>query len=326
MKDMKYDIIIPAAKKDLNFLPWAIKYAKINLIGAERIFIITKKDNFKIAAKYLENFEKKQAKLKARGKDKFAFDYHKYKRGEGNGEISIEYIDENTLVKGMTFSKIKELITSKGIDVRWTGWYFQQFLKYGFAASEYCHNYYLSWDCDTIALAPINFIKDEKPMFTLKSEYHPSYFTTIKAILGLEKQIDKSFIAESMLFNKDIMLEILLHISNLNNEKVWYENIVDSFNTSEAPGYFSEFETYGTYCMAKYPDLYGFQQLNTFRRAGMIRGRYIDDRLLHNLSVDIEIASFEANEGPWWVKARNMNFNRLVKSVAHRLQLLNYKN
>ena len=163
-------------------------------------------------------------------------------------------------------------------------------------------------------------------MFTLKSEYHPSYFTTIKAILGLEKQIDKSFIAESMLFNKDIMLEILLHISNLNNEKVWYENIVDSFNTSEAPGYFSEFETYGTYCMAKYPDLYGFQQLNTFRRAGMIRGRYIDDRLLHNLSVDIEIASFEANEGPWWVKARNMNFNRLVKSVAHRLQLLNYKN
>lgn len=323
---MKYDIIIPAAKKDLNFLPWAIKYAKMNLIGAERIFIITKKDNFEIAAKYLKSFEKKQAKLKAKGKDKFAFDYHKYKRGEGNGEISIEYIDENTLVKGMTFSRIKGLITSKGIDARWTGWYFQQFLKYGFAASEYCRNYYLSWDCDTIALAPIYFIKDEKPMFTLKSEFHPSYFTTIKTILSLEKQIDKSFIAESMLFKKDIMLEILQHISNLNKEKVWYENIVESFKTSEKPGYFSEFETYGTYCLAKHPDLYGFQQLNTFRRAGMIRGRYIDDRLLHNLSVDIEIASFEANEGPWWVKMRKLTIQRLFKSLAYRLGLKKSKN
>ena len=322
----KYDIIIPTAKKDLNFLPWAIKYAKKNLIGAERIFVITKKDNFNIAKKYLEKFEKKQANLRAKGKDNFSFEYHKYKEGEGNGEVLVDFIDENELVKGMNFSRIRELLSSKGIDPRWTGWYFQQFLKFGFAQSAYCRNYYLSWDSDTIALAPIYFIQEGKPMFTLKSEYHPSYFSTIKKMLGLEKQIEKSFIAESMLFKKDIMQEIIGIIQNLNKGKSWYENIIDSFNTEEKPGYFSEFETYGTYCMVKHRDLYGFQQLNTFRRAGMIRGRYIDDRLLNNLSVDIEIASFEAGEGPWWVKIRNMNFKRFLDSIAYRTKLKKIKN
>ncbi len=78
--------------------------------------------------------------------------------------------------------------------------------------------------------------------------------------------------------------------------------------------------------MVKHRDLYAFQQLNTFRRAGMIRGRYIDDRLLNNLSVDIEIASFEANEGPWWVKIRNLNVKRFFDSIAYRTKLKRNKN
>jgi len=58
-------------------------------------------------------------------------------------------------------------------------------------------------------------------------------------------------------------------------------------------GHFSEFETYGTYCLVYYPEFYGTQFLNTFRSAALIRGRYINDFIIERLAMDVDIASFE---------------------------------
>ena len=71
-------------------------------------------------------------------------------------------IDENELLPGLTFSTVADILMkycpNKRLNV---GWYFQQFLKLGFARSKYCKDYYLSWDADTLPLAPITFFEDE---------------------------------------------------------------------------------------------------------------------------------------------------------------------
>lgn len=279
--DNNYDIIIPTAEKDLNFLPMVIKYIHMNLSAAKHVYIITKDSNF----------------LKL---DKVSKEHNCY------------LLDENKLVDNLTFDKVRQMIIHKKWSPSWTGWYFQQFLKMAFAETEYCRGYYLSWDSDTLPLSHINFFKDGHPIFTLKKEYHKPYFDTIEKILGLKKQIENSFIAEHMLFNGIIMKELLNAIGN-----DWFEKILSTFPMEKEGHYYSEFETYGTFTLAKHPDFYQYQQLNTFRKAGMIRGRYINEKILNALSVDLDIASFELYDAMFPFNLEKEIF--LLKRKSNRL-------
>ncbi|MEI3192244.1 MAG: DUF6492 family protein [Lachnospiraceae bacterium] len=55
-----------------------------------------------------------------------------------------------------------------------SGWYFQQFLKFGYA--QVCEDeYYIVWDSDTVPLHPISHFQDGKPVFTKKEEMEPPY-------------------------------------------------------------------------------------------------------------------------------------------------------
>lgn len=217
-KHQTYDVIIPVAKKDCFFLRYVIKYIRINLPEAEQIYIITNKNNIKRVSRYID----KQCLL----------------------------INEGFLLKGLTYEHTKRLIEDAGGDIKRTGWYFQQLLKYAFSYSKYAKEYYLSWDSDTLPLQHLSFFTDGHSLFTGKAEYHKPYFHTMQRLIGIGKIVNYSFIAEHMIFKCSIVRELLQKIENNSPAKYnWVESIIHACDFAHEVNCFSEFETYGTYCI-----------------------------------------------------------------------------
>ena len=267
-----YNIVIPVVYRDFSFLKTTIKFILKNL-SPKRIFILTDIRFKRFLPKELLNNEK------------------------------CIVIDENSLLDGMTLKRIICLFEQQGRNNMMAGWYFQQFLKMAFALSEHCDTeYYLSWDSDTIPLQNLEFFdQDGNPYFTMKTEHHEPYFSTIKRLLGITHYNNRSYIAENMLFNKKIMTELISHIQSNNDlfAKDWYEKIVLALDPeSISPMSFSEFETYGTFCFHLYPALYKERTLPSFRCGSLIQGRFVSDEILEKLSFDQAIASFEIYDRP----------------------------
>ena len=305
MNDLNYNIIIPCARKDLSFIPKVVKYIRKNLIEADRIYIITNTDNIS----YLQRHLKK------------------------SDTTNVVTLDENKMLKNLSFAIVKEYLSKKEWYVR-QGWYFQQFLKMGFALTDYAKDYYLSWDADTLPLSQLSFFDDGYPLFTIKKEFHPAYFETMEKLFeGGGKVFDYSFIAEHMLFKTSIMKELICEIeANKKLEgKDWVEKCINACEFSQTDiykePYFSEFETYGTYANIHHPDLYRMRQLNTFRGAGYIRGRKISDKMLETISLDLDIASFEYGATPpfpyninsWLHKHVIPKFEKMINMPADKL-------
>lgn len=267
----KYNIIIPVVFKDYSFLKKSFRYILKNL-DPVRVYIITNSS----MAKYLPEQVK-------------------------NCDIC-EILDENRIIDGLSYNIVDSIIKVQKRHHTKAGWYFQQFLKIGFAQSNYCDtDYYLSWDSDTIPLKSISFFDDDTyPYFTMKSEYHKPYFDTMERILSIGKTNPCSYIAEHMMFNKTIVCELISKImeSGVRGD-TWYEKILNSLTPEEiSPFSFSEFETYGTYCYTFHPQLYKERHLSGFRKAGLIQGRFVSDRILENLAEDVDVASFEIYDRP----------------------------
>lgn len=286
----KYDVIIPVASKDTTFVAKTIKNINRNLEGVSHIYIITAKNNFK--------------KLKHNISDNCIL------------------VNENTLTDELNYNLVHSYIHDiSPKSVNRTGWYFQQFLKYAFALSPYCNTeYYLSWDADTLPLHHLSFFSsDGHPLFTKKNEYHKAYFNTIYKLLGVEKIVDYSFIAEHMLFNKNIILSLINEISKSDVAgESWVQKILNACDfIVDKNNLFSEFETYGTFCTQKFPGLYQIRQLNTFRGAGLIRGRYVNRFIIEKLSMDLDTASFEISHAlfPW-----NMQYivNKIISKLTYK--------
>lgn len=270
---MKYDLLIPLALPEILFVKKSLPYIIPNLKGVETIYLVTK-------GKYIKKLET-----------------------EIKGFSSCKIINEESLIQGVNFNSVKGSLHKKyGNHNMRTGWYFQQFLKLGFASSSYCKNYYLSWDADTIPLHEIDFFdKNGKPFFAMKHEYNKPYFITIKNLLGIERQVEFSYIAEHMLFKKEYVLELINAINQSKiSGKYWFEKIINAtdYEASKRPEMFSEFETYGNFVEYCHHGSYSYRQLNTFREAGYISGRFINKRILSGMAFDLDTASFELQHSP----------------------------
>lgn len=289
---MKYNVIIPIAYKDLEFVPIVIRYIRRFLVNADKIFAIT---NLK---------------------------YHNKLRSLVEDQMFYP-LDENSLIEGLSFNNVKQILSENGEErPSQTGWYFQQLLKFAFAHTNYAGDYYLTWDADTLPVNDIVFFNNKKPLFTKKIEYHAPYFDTMKRLIGFGRLVDYSFIAEHMLFKTDIVRELTERIEKSSVKgNNWYEKIINACDFSDGKAnLFSEFETYGNYCAKYYPSLYGTRTLNTFRAAGLIRGRHINDHIIERLSLDLHIASFEMQDAPF---PYNIGWNlykakRKLSSILHR--------
>ncbi len=266
--ESKFDVIIPVAAKDVSFLPKVLLYVRKYFKDADVIYVITDRKNFKYLKRHIESIEK------------------------------CELVDENNLLPGLTFGKVSSLLSSIDSTLS-VGWFFQQFLKYGFALTDYAGKYYLSWDADTLPLREISFFEDKHPLFAFKDEYNPNYFKTIEKLLGLKKNVRKSFIAEHMLFDKDIVRELINKIEKSAVQgQNWIEKIINAGDYLAEGPTFSEFESYGTYVSWNYPDYYRTRRLNTFRCGGYIQGRNISDEKLSEIAFDTDTISFELRHAP----------------------------
>ena len=284
---ISFDIIIPLARKDVDFISRVVDYLTRCIEGVSHIYILTNAGIVPKAEKKLSSYS------------------------------VCQIIDEDTIITGLTFQRVKELLKqsaqSDGV-INKTGWYFQQLLKFGFSRSELCSKYYLSWDSDTLPLAPITFFEGEHILFNPKKEYNENYFRTIEKLFGYGKVFEDSFISENMMFSADIVRQMLVDLEKSDAEgNDWIEKILYACDFKTNFPAFSEFETYGSYCFVKHPNLYKQRHLNTFREAGLIAGKFISDKKLKILSFDIDIASFESCHEPLFPYNLPQIKERLIK-------------
>lgn len=296
MNSNRYDIIIPVGPKDIGFIPRVVDFVGRCLSGFDVVYIIVNKKYHDRLRRSLKRFE--------------------YCR----------LIDENDLIPNLYYNRVRELICKHASPYeRMAGWYFQQFLKLGFSRSQYRKDFYLSWDADTLPLAHIDFFDDSCVLYNPKNESHANYFETMTRILGFGKLVEESFISESMMFSSKIMNEMLDQIEGFTDcGEDWIERIITACDFSRSPQAFSEFETYGNFCAKFYPNLYKSRHLNSFREAGLIRGRSISEDLLRKMSFDLDMASFEISDMPCFpYNIPNLLFK--FKGFCERLRSLSFR-
>lgn len=235
-------------------------------------------------------------------------------------EYNVKILDEDTLTNGLCFASVRQALVAHfkdGVNI-YPGWYFQQFLKMGFALSDYAKDEYLIWDSDTIPLHKLAFKQSDKYLFTVKTECHLPYFDTTNRLLGFGKLYDRSFIAEHMPISTMVMRELIENIGNSNIEgDVWWQKIINATSGYDEQA-FSEFETYGNYCVKYHTDIFTTRPLITMRTAGMLFGRGVTRRQLALLSrMEYDTASFELRDVP--------AFPRNIANWMERIQLKVYR-
>jgi hypothetical protein len=217
---------------------------------------------------------------------------------------NVSFVEESKL---LAFDKVKECMTNhlkpllgnEPLPRGAVGWYYQQFLKMEYA--KICQDkYYMTWDGDTIPCKPFSMFQEGSgaPYLDLKQEYHALYFETLEKLLpGMRKIIGQSFISEHMLFNTEIMKELIAKIEA--NDSIpgqyYWEKIIHAIvpeNIGESA--FSEFETYGTFVAFTHPDHYKLREWHSFRLAGeFFDPNTICDRDYDWLAKDFHAISFE---------------------------------
>lgn len=177
----------------------------------------------------------------------------------------INYIDENTLYPGMDYEHIREMMIELCGTGRRAGWYFQQFIK--MAYSTQCKDeYYLIWDADTTPITFIDFFDKDtgKPFLAFRrhEKCDEPFYPVMEKLLPdnvLKKNVQESYIAEHLLVNCRIMMELISDIEKNDSLKgnFFYEKILNAVDRRvlNLSG-FSEFETYATYVQYRYPDFY----------------------------------------------------------------------
>ena len=202
-------------------------------------------------------------------------------------------LDENEVYPGLTFNAVKELMSATDyLDPSYTGHCFQQLLKMAYCFK--CNREgYLVWDADTIPLHEIPFYDEQTGIttFHMKSEFVQDYFTNLKTILDVDKQVDKSFISEHMYFDSEIMKEIIGRIANRSiSGETWWEKIVLAMPCGNGV---SEYEIYGNYVLKNYPSKSVLVDANSLRYGMNVLGKKLDNEKLEWVGKSFDCVSFE---------------------------------
>jgi len=204
-------------------------------------------------------------------------------------------LDENEMIPTVSFDALKVIPLARFS--QGPGWYFQQLLKFQFAFHKPEDDYFLIWDADTVPLRPLEFFDIQGRMLLTKAaEYHPPYFQTYERLLGQTAQREFSFIAQHMLVQKSVLRELLAEIeAHFPGEENWAWKIMRNL-AGEGSNRFSEYETYGHYLKAKYPERVVFRDLPWLRRGATECGMNPSEADLERLGRDYYFASFEDSE------------------------------
>lgn len=150
-------------------------------------------------------------------------------------------------------------------------WVYQQFLK--LFQFETINDYYLTIDADTIINKPLEFFVNVKPIWYKGwDQNHQPYYNFNKQILGYERVVDHTFIADMNFFNRILIDEMLYSLFNDNiifnsfgeiREHLINKFIEKSISVINDSCYLSEAELYGNYVFKEESNLYQIRQLKT---------------------------------------------------------------
>jgi hypothetical protein len=130
------------------------------------------------------------------------------------------------------------------------GWYYQQLLKmYSYKIIDSISDNFLILDSDTVFLNEVSFINENKICYSTSSENNIMYYEHMNIVLpGLEKQIPtKSGIVHHMVFNKEILNEIVTKIENIHQTTFW-DAMMKNINKEHGnESTLSEYEIYFNY-------------------------------------------------------------------------------
>jgi hypothetical protein len=196
--------------------------------------------------------------------------------------------------------QIHELLKSKfnSKNIGRYGWYLQQFIKLAALMEAKDSENYLIWDADTVPLKPLTFTSNDGFFYYKGNEYHSPYFQAINQLLGLEKIVPYSFIAQCFPVKGQWMHEFRTFVERRNNVS-WLEAIVQTTNFQESSG-FSEYETLGTFFSHKYPDKIHFSTRSWLRFGNSALGgiENLHDPFSKFLLAPFDHASFEVWDKP----------------------------
>lgn len=210
---------------------------------------------------------------------------------------------EDDLISIKNQNKIKKKLGRK---IHMYGWYLQQFLKFEFI------NYiedesYLIWDADTVLLKDWNFNKDILEIIPAR-ENHKPYFTTLKKVTGISKQVNYSFISQFIVINRGDLNNLIKLINN-KRQDIWYLNIIDALEKLK-DNEFSEYETYGNYFAYIKPRLISLKKIKWFRYGAAI----ISLKTLSSCNSDFLEKKFN---GYQYVAFERHNYSLIKKFLFH---------
>lgn len=174
------------------------------------------------------------------------------------------------------------------------GWYLQQFIKIAAARAAADNDVVLIWDADTVPLKPLHFTDESgRILYYRGSEHHLPYFTLIRNLLGLEREVDFSFIAQCFPLRVRWLHELCDELE-LKYGMPWYEAIITRIDFSQDSG-FSEYETMGTYIACHHPEEIAFSSAKWWRFGNRLVGdiTLLTDRKAKALSRKFDFLSFE---------------------------------
>lgn len=293
-------------KLDLACIEFNLKYV-VRFFSFDKIYIITKID--KNSQKEIERIQKL-----------FSL---------------VEVIDEDHLLTGLNFNDVEKKLKCIAGDKasKRTGWYFQQFIKLGFA--RFCKDeYYFQFDADIIFLRRMKlFDKYGNPYINIRTEFNEAYFVTNRNILDVEKQIKSSFITETMLFNVEIVKKMLDEIEKKDKYRgtLFWEKILWAIPISDiGSSGFSEYELYGNYVMKFASNTYHVRKVSSLRDGKMLLGSQLSEEMILWAAKSYDYIGFEKwqNENTLFIKLnqkkwiRKMMSLKMEAAIVHNLPFL----
>jgi hypothetical protein len=201
-------------------------------------------------------------------------------------------LDQDEIIPGMTLSQLQA--HPLPFFPAGAGWYFQQFLKWGFAASCDSDEAYLIWDADTILLRPLDFKDTQGRTFlTTSSEYHEPYFETFETLLGFPSKEKQSFISQHQWVEVRLLQALITQIET-RAQRPWHWAIMHSLR-GVGTNLFSEFETYAHYCRTMHPERCLLRSLSWTRDGRALAGFPPIAVTMRSLSDRFDFVSFESN-------------------------------
>ena len=207
-------------------------------------------------------------------------------------------LDEDSLVPGLSLGAVRDLVVARSCPPERAGWYFKQIAIFAYAFRADAGERYLCWDADTVPVRDISFFDDHgRALLARKREHHRSYFGTIERLTGLKRQAKFSFIAEHMLFERELVRELVAIM--LGGRKfdgaLLAHTILGAVDDRDLPASgFSEYETYGTFVYAKRRERISVRRIASIRHGTAFFRRLPTAAQLFTISRSFFWASFES--------------------------------